>query len=150
MAELRERIQAEMENVEEALAKLPEATQLPSLSLLELAGAGALLHSFYNGIENILKQMVRARGLAVPTGETWHRDLIETACCASIISAGIRDSLKEYLAFRHFFSHAYAFHVEPERLEPLVVRAGEAYAALKLELRPVLDTEGDSEEPDPD
>jgi len=67
MAELRERIQAEMENVEEALAKLPEATQLPSLSLLELAGAGALLHSFYNGIENILKQMVRARGLAVPT-----------------------------------------------------------------------------------
>ena len=55
MADLREKVEAEFQNIDEALGDLPGAERLAELSPLELAGTAALLSSFYNGIENILK-----------------------------------------------------------------------------------------------
>lgn len=46
--------------------------------------------------------------------------------------------LKEYLAFRHFFSHAYALDLYPERMEPLVERCEEAYIFFKNEINKLI------------
>jgi len=54
---MNERIEAEFENIEQVLGRLPASDSCGVLSSLELAGVGALLQSFYNGIENILKQL---------------------------------------------------------------------------------------------
>ena len=62
MAELQERIAAELENIDAVVARLPQADLLSELSELELAGTAALVHSFYNGVENIIKQIVQSRG----------------------------------------------------------------------------------------
>ena len=57
MTSLRERVEAEFENIERVLAELPEKRPYSELSILELAGVSTLLHNFYNGIENILKHI---------------------------------------------------------------------------------------------
>ena len=120
MPDLGAKIEAEIENVEQVLGELPDAIRLSELSSLELAGTAALLSSAYNGIENMLKQILVARGVALPTGEAWHRDLLVRAVEQQILSATTHRELAPYLAFRHFFAHAYGFDIDPERLEPLV------------------------------
>jgi hypothetical protein len=76
MADVRERIEAEDENIRRVLSQLPSSSELTGLTELELAGTTALLHNTYNGIENILKQVVLSLGEKVPEGASWHRDLL--------------------------------------------------------------------------
>jgi len=133
MPDYRLRIEAEYEAIESALSALPDRP-LSTLSRLELAGVAALLHNFYNGIENVLKQVFQSRTLPIPQGESWHRDLLLSAVEKGMLSTGLLDDLKRYLAFRHFFGHGYALNLFPERMEPLVREAESVFKRFKDEI----------------
>jgi len=133
MPDHRLRIEAEYEAMESVLSALPERP-LSSLSQLEIAGVAALLHNIYNGIENILKQVFQAKIFPIPQGESWHRDLLLAAAKKKIISDLMLTKLKPYLAFRHFFSHAYALDLFPERMEPLAREALSLFREFKSEI----------------
>lgn len=134
MADAREKIEAEFENIDQTLANLPSPDSLDDLSSLELAGAAALIHNFYNGIENVLKQMIIAKGLHVPDGPSWHIELIEMAVTNQIISRDTSDMLKKYLGFRHFFSHAYSFDIDGDRIEPLMESIRDVYRSFRKDI----------------
>jgi uncharacterized protein YutE (UPF0331/DUF86 family) len=129
----RARIEAEYEAIEQTLSALPERS-LDKLSTLELAGVAALLHNFYNGVENILKQALRAKGIKLPSGVTWHRDLLLSASQSDVISSELATNLSRFLAFRHFFSHAYALDLYPERMAPLVQDAGKTFERFRRQI----------------
>jgi len=138
MANTREKVEAELENIERVLADLPAPCSLKQLSSLELAGVAALIHNFYNGVENVFKQLVVSKGLSIPQGPSWHIELIEICIANQIISRSTSDILKEYLSFRHFFSHAYSFDVDEEKIAPLLERIKDVHKRLVKDISKIL------------
>jgi len=134
MSEVREFVDAEMDNVDRVVAEFPVHDSLANLSSLELAGVAALVHNFYNGIENILKHVVVAFGKGLPDGASWHRELVNVATSSNIISEATAQELRRYLAFRHFFSHAYSFDLDEKRVIPLVKDIQETLAVFKNDI----------------
>lgn len=139
MADARERVAAEFENIDNVLKEMPGADSIGGLSSLELAGVAAVLHSLYNGIENILKQLVELKGIAVPDGPSWHRELLTSCVSRGMIREATAEGLKEYLGFRHFFSHGYSFDIDKERIEPLVEHIEEVYKDFVADVNKVLE-----------
>lgn len=133
MDNYQERIEAEFEAIEKILAALPKSP-LDELSDLELAGTGALLHNMYNGMENILKQTLRAKAVHIPEGSAWQQQLLQEAISHKVLSEHCGDALKSYLAFRHYFVHAYSLDLKSDRLKLLVTRAHTVYATFKNEV----------------
>jgi len=133
MANFKDRVEAEYEAIEITLSFLPEKP-IPQLSQLELAGLAALIHNFYNGIENILKQIFQLKSIEIPTGSSWHQELLLKAKNENIISDKLADKLKEYLGFRHFFIHAYALDLHPSKIESLIEKIVETFDGFKEEI----------------
>jgi|TARA_B100000315_G_scaffold174310_1_gene162723 uncharacterized protein YutE (UPF0331/DUF86 family) len=136
MADYRERIEAEYEAIERTLITLPKKP-LAQLSKLELAGVATLLNNFYNGIENILKQVLQKKSIKLPDGPSWHQNLILSALQESILSESLANDIKKYLSFRHFTAHGYAFNLNPKRLEKLTDNILEVFNDFKIEINKI-------------
>jgi hypothetical protein len=46
----------------------------------------------------------------------------------------LKEKLGDYLAFRHFFNHAYALDLFPERMEPLLKNLMDVYKSFLNEI----------------
>jgi uncharacterized protein YutE (UPF0331/DUF86 family) len=134
MDNLSQKINIEIENITEIIKGIPTPSKLPFLSSLELAGTAALLHNFYNAIENILKQIFISDKISIPEGKSWHKELVESAVKEKIITENCKNQLSNYLAFRHFFSHAYALDLYSERIEPLVKNMKDVFTIFRDEI----------------
>jgi len=93
---------------------------------IETAALGTVLHSFYNGVENILKFIVHENNEKFGEGSNWHVELLEKVVISTdkrtaVISRELQSKLIEYMKFRHAFRHTYGFQLKWERMEPLVV-----------------------------
>lgn len=104
------------------------------------AALGSFLHSFYNGVENILRRISREVDGTLPQGEGWHRALLKRMereipnRRRSVLSEETADNLKPYLGFRHFFRHSYAFEIDWRKMRPLVANVEKVFEEFKQDL----------------
>lgn len=111
---LREQVALEQEQLHRLLdihRPLLDKCAVSPASNIELSALAAMLHSFYNGIENIFKRTAVELDGVTPSGEYWHKELLDAMTQATskrppVLSAGLRGQLKEYMEFRHLFRHA--------------------------------------------
>lgn len=121
------RIEKLFEDYEPLLKKIRE--QEPNF--IELGSLAMLLHSFYNGLENIFSRIARKIDENMPQGEGWHKELLEQMAKQTekrkhpVLSNSVCEDLKEYLGFRHFSRHAYAFDLNWKLMKDLVERIDE-------------------------
>lgn len=134
-------ILAEKENVEKALNNLKDAVARKEKSVIELAAIGTFLHNIYNGIENILKQILNAKDMKISKTDTWHKDLLDISVSSGIISGELSDKLYEYLTFRHFFVHAYGFMLDEDQLEDLITNIPDVWGQFLLEIKNKIGTD---------
>ena len=138
MSQLRERILAEEENVELALANLSRAMARTDRTVVELTAAASFVSSVYNGIENILKQILADRSIDTPKSGAWHQELLKRSVAEKVVSTELAQELKEYLGFRHFFVHGYGFMVTEEPLQALASHLHDVWARFMSEIGPAL------------
>ena len=84
-----------------------------------------ILHSFYNGIENIILLMAKSKGIPMPDGTKWHKELLaktfdETGDGLWIFREELEIPLKDYLRLRHFVRHTYGFQLQWEKMKDLL------------------------------
>ncbi len=112
---------------------------------VEKAALATILHSFYNGLENIFSTIAREVDSEVPSGERSHRQLLDqmvvpTQEREAVLTRQTALRLKDFLGFRHFFRHSYSFFLEWERMQPLVEAAPELWQATRAEIERFLAT----------
>ncbi len=120
--------EAELQELVEFHRELLEQGRRRPLVGIELSAAAAFLHSLYSGIENIFRRIAIELGDGVPQSRNWHQDLLQemghrSNARPAVLSGELQGRLKEYLQFRHLFRNLYAFRLEWERMEALVLDA---------------------------
>jgi uncharacterized protein YutE (UPF0331/DUF86 family) len=140
MASIKEKIYAEIENITRVLTELKKVKDKPGKDLIILVGIGAYLQNIYSGMENILKQIISHKNLAIPNKPSWHKDLLLLAVKHNVITEQTADKLGKYLVFRHFFTHSYGFHIDEKKLTPLMNKIPEIYSEFKKDIDDYLQT----------
>lgn len=143
-------IEFEIEQIDtllESYAALLERAQQGKPNLIEQTALASVLHSFYNGIENIFLRIAKQIDDEVPSGERWHQDLLQQMAKRSlarkaVLSARLKNHLADYLGFRHFFRHSYSFFLEWEEMEKLVTPLADVWQQVKKEINRFVATLG--------
>ncbi|MBL8747728.1 MAG: hypothetical protein JNK78_01105 [Planctomycetes bacterium] len=109
----------------------------------DLAGLAWLLESSYSDIEEAWKAIARHFEEPTPTSTSWHRDLLDSMANQSrrrgpVISTDLRDSLEEYLSFRHFSRYSTFAILRWDQMQPLVERLPTAIAGFRCAIERLL------------
>jgi len=122
------KIKIEMSHIEHEIGLLQvlgEKNKIEEPDEIEIRSIASILHSFYNGIENIIKNILLNYGELLPNDLNWHKALLSLLLKKSelrtlVISEQLKSKLDKYMGFRHFFRHAYGFQFDWEMMKDLV------------------------------
>jgi len=107
--------------------------------MVETAALGLFLHSFYNGIENIIKIIVKDKNGKLPSGNKWHKELLDlcflnTKENVQLFNDNLQIILDDYLSFRHFIRNTYSFKINWERMEYLIINIDKNWKDIKVDI----------------
>jgi len=107
--------------------------------MVESAALGLFLHSFYNGIENMMKFIIKEKYGKLPSSGKWHKELldlcfIKTDDQKELFNEKLKDVLDDYLSFRHFIRNTYSFKIKWERMEHLILGIDKNWNDIKAEI----------------
>lgn len=122
MDKLAKEIAIEKEYITETLSTLRKALDRPEKSDIELTAIGACLHHCYNGIENILKRVLKFQKITIHDSPSSHKDLLDIALQQGLISDEVSENLDSYRGFRHFFVHGYGAMLRIYRVDAALNR----------------------------
>jgi predicted nucleotidyltransferase len=128
-------VRALKELVEDELAALEHIVQAVQEGLgpfektpsqFALNALASYLHQFYTGCERILERIALTVDGSLPGGAFSHANILAQMARElpgirpAVLNEALWLRLQDYLAFRHFFRHAYGYTLEWAKLRPLV------------------------------
>lgn len=110
-------------------------------SQLAMQALASYLHQFYTGCERIFERIVLTVDGGLPGGAYSHANLLAQMARElpgirpAVLHEALWLHLQDYLAFRHFFRHAYGYTLEWARLQPVVAGMSTTFAEVQTQLR---------------
>lgn len=122
-----DKINFELDEIERLISSYSILTDLlknKEPDLIELSAVASFLHSFYTGIEKVFTIIAKEIDANLPQGHNWHRDILQLMNAPNnkrpiVINDNTFSSLEGYLAFRHYFRHAYSFQLNWDKSKDL-------------------------------
>ncbi len=141
------KIRFELEQIDKLLKmyeSLIDKSRTEKVDSVELAASASVIHSFYNGVENIFKLIAKNVDDSLPIGSNWHKKVLtqmndQTESRGKVISDELLDDILRYLAFRHFYRHSYSFVLDWKEMEGLIVDLPDVQNRFKKEIERFLD-----------
>lgn len=140
---IKEQIKFKMDDIDRLFLEYQlifEKIKLQVPDLFDMTILGSVLHSFYNGLENIFEIIAKNIDESVPNGNKSHQELLHQMASKNemrneIINEELYLKLREYATFRHFYRHAYSFQLNWEKMKPLVENVQIVWNEVKLSLK---------------
>lgn len=104
------------------------------------------LHSFYSGVERILKQIAQTIDHSVPDTENWHRQLLRQMAAPvrpirpAVLRPETLEMLNDYCSFRHVVRNIYSFNLKLDRVDPLAEALPTCLTFLKADMKRFIST----------
>jgi len=139
----------ELEAVTNQVQRFLQEREITQSSVSQDAIINALaltLHSFYTGVERIFQVVARQIDYLEPSGENWHRQLLEQMSLEipeirpALISTSIRTDLDEIRRFRHVVRSIYAYKIESKPVLKLANKIPTIWKDLEGEIRQFIST----------
>ena len=98
------------------------------------------VQSLYTGLEQIFEAIAREVDDDLPSGASWHRELLDQMGSEvserrpEVISEASRSCLHEARSFRHVVRNVYSYNLNPEMVTALARRLLDCYAQVRGEL----------------
>lgn len=102
---------------------------------IKVRAAASSLQSIYNGIEGMLRMVLKSQNIEQPHSMDSHSRLLGLASSNGIISGELENKLRELMTFRHFYRHSYGFMIDDELMGPLLMDVTGVVSRLAHELR---------------
>lgn len=122
------RIRQELPELDRVAERALRAWELTSGDADDLhVDATALnIHGFYAGLEHIFVVIAEMVDGSLPTGASWHQDLLRQMTAeiagvrAAVLSSDLFPLLDRYRGFRHVVRNVYAYMLDPKLVGALV------------------------------
>jgi hypothetical protein len=91
-------------------------------------------------LERIFELIAEQVDESTPAGGAWHRDLLDQMSQPTpevrpaVISHSIADELDEFRKFRHLVRNVYTAHLDPARMQRMLIALPDLWKRLKSEL----------------
>ena len=105
------------------------------------------LHGIYTGIERIFEVIATEIDLSLPTGNKWHRDLLDQMAVSiphvrkEVITEETRTALDELRRFRHVIRSAYSFQLDKQKVLNVANEFFNCYSSFIEEIQLFCDSE---------
>ncbi len=137
-ARLREELSEVSREVERTLAAAGKAQSTGDDTYWD--AVALRLQAFYTGVERMLEAIAQEVDGSVPSGPSWHRDLLLQLGAElpgrrpAVLSRACRELLEEYRGFQHLVRHLYTHSLRTDRVAELVARLPDCYRLVREEL----------------
>ena len=98
------------------------------------------LQGFYQGVERVFATIAKSIDGSVPTGDKWHKMLLEQMANEvpgirpAVISLDTKEALDNFRMFRHLAHNIYTFNLDPRRIKTLIEQLSGAVALVCRDL----------------
>ena len=137
--QIKTKIRLEISKIDTLISKsaiLLEKCKIVEPDFFELNAIGSILHSYYNGVENMLTLIGKRIDGRTFSSQRWHKELLDSMFVKTdkrnaVLDESIHNQLADYMSFRHVFRHSYGYELDWERLEPLFNGMSENWSAIR-------------------